>query len=61
MNVNELDQNYLKKLGIQKPRNYSFTAENERKYAIKILAVISDLKQKERARVLKRSIQINNI
>mgnify|MGYP003134340464 CR=1 FL=1 len=61
MNINDLDQDTLKKLGLQKPRNYSFTAEHERKYAIKVLAVISELKQKERARVLKRSIQMNNI
>jgi hypothetical protein len=39
----------------------TFTAEKERQYAIKVLNVIHDIKQGERARVLKRAISMNNV
>jgi len=55
MNINELNPETLKKLGLKKPRTKTFTAENERSYAIKVLNVIADLKQSERCRVLKRA------
>tara|TARA_R100001015_G_C4619514_1_gene176257 strand:+ start:1475 stop:1702 length:228 start_codon:yes stop_codon:yes gene_type:complete len=43
------------------PRSYTFTVEQERQYAIKVLNVISNLKQKERDRVLHRAIKLNKI
>jgi len=43
------------------PKNYNFTVENERQYAIKVLNVISNLKQKERDRVLARAFKINKV
>ena len=41
--------------------NEAFTAEMERQYAIKVLNVINDIKQGERARVLRRAITMNSI
>ena len=60
MNINELDSETLKKLGLKKPRTKTFTAENERSYSIKVLNVIAELKQSERCRVLKRALSMNN-
>jgi len=60
MNINELNPETLKKLGLKKPRIKTFTAENERSYAIKVLNVIADLKQSERCRILKRASSMNN-
>jgi len=60
MNIDELNPETLKKLGFKKPRTKTFTAENERSYAIKVLNVIADLKQSERCRVLKRALLMNN-
>ena len=42
-------------------RSYTFSVENERQYAIKVLNVISNLKQNERTRVLQRAIKINKV
>ena len=43
------------------PKTYNFTVENERQYAIKVLNVISNIKQKERDRVLARAIKLNKV
>lgn len=59
MNINELNPETLKKLGLKKPRVKTFTVENERSYAIKVLNVIADLKWNERSRVLKRALKMN--
>jgi|TARA_R110000824_G_scaffold15817_1_gene66347 hypothetical protein len=60
MNIDELDQDTLKKIGLKRPRTKTFTAEHERRFAIKVLNVIQELSQNERARVLRRTIQMNN-
>ena len=42
-------------------RNYEFKVEHERQYAIKVLNVMSNLKQRERERVLQRAILLNKV
>jgi len=42
-------------------RNYEFKVEHERQYAIKVLNVISNLKQRERERVLQRASLLNKV
>lgn len=59
MNIEELDQETLKKLGLSKPKKYTFLAEHERQFAIKVLNVISGIKQNERNRVLRRALKMN--
>ena len=59
INIEDLDQQTLKLLGMSKPKKYTFLAEHERQYAIKVLNVISGLKQKERNRVLSRALTMN--
>ena len=59
VNIEELDAETIKKLGLSKPKKYTFLAEHERQYAIKVLNVISSLKQSERDRVLRRAMKMN--
>ena len=59
INIEDLDQQTLKLLGMSTPKKYTFLAEHERQYAIKVLNVISGLKQKERNRVLRRALTMN--
>ena len=44
---------------ISTSRKQTFTVENERQYAIKVLNPISNLSQRERERVLLRAIKVN--
>lgn len=60
LNVDDLDPEVLKKLGLKKGQKKTFYAEDERQFAIKVLNVISGLTQKERGRVLKRAITMND-
>ena len=60
MNIDDLDSETLKRLGLKKPRTKTFTAENERSFSIKVLNVIADLKKSERNRVLKRATAMNS-
>lgn len=59
LNIEDLDAETIKKLGLSKPKKYTFLAEHERQYAIKVLNVISNLKQSERDRVLRRAMKMN--
>ena len=42
-------------------RKYTFTVENERQFAIKVLHVVSSLTQRQRERVLQRALKTNKI
>ena len=42
-------------------RKYTFTVENERQFAIKVLHVVSGLTQRQRERVLQRALKTNKI
>lgn len=59
MNIDELDPETIKKLGLSKPKKHTFLAEHERQFAIKVLNVISNIKQSERSRVLRRALKMN--
>jgi len=61
INIDELDADTVKKIGLTKPKNYTFLAEHERQYAIKALGVMAGLKQNERRRVLNRALKMNEI
>tara|TARA_R110002096_G_C14405768_1_gene707852 strand:- start:50 stop:310 length:261 start_codon:yes stop_codon:yes gene_type:complete len=40
---------------------YDFKVEHERQYAIKVLNIMSNLKQRERERVLQRALLLNKV
>ena len=42
-------------------RNYTLYKEQERQYAIKVLNVMCNLKQKERERILQRALLLNKV
>jgi hypothetical protein len=53
----------LEKLGLAAPKKRlrTFTAEMERRHAIKCLGQIADLEQSQRARVLRRALKMNEV
>jgi len=55
----DIQKRVRKTVGIPKARR--FTAEQERRHALLILAAIADLTQAERARVLVRAKRINEV
>ena len=59
LSIEDLDKETLAKMGLTKPRQYKFNAENERQFAIKVLAVMTNLTQSQRQRVLKRACSMN--
>jgi len=61
LNIEDLDPETVKKLGLSKPKKFTFLAEHERQYAIKVLNVVSGLKQTERDRVLRRAMKMNEV
>lgn len=61
LNIEDLDPETIKKLGLSKPKKFTFLAEHERQYAIKVLNVVSGLKQTERDRVLRRAMKMNEV
>lgn len=61
MNIDELDAETLKRIGIKKPRQQKFSAEQERQYAIKCLATLSQINQDQRRRVLTRALKMNSV
>lgn len=69
LNINDLDQETLSKLGLveehktinRKPRNQTFTKEHVRSNALKVLSVVASLSQNQRDRVLNHAIKINAV
>lgn len=61
MNVNDLPPAMLKQLGIRKPRNNAFTNESARSWSLKTLALLADLSQDQRRRVLEHALKVNRL
>lgn len=69
LNINDLNPETLSKLGLvqehktinKKPRSQTFTKEQVRSNAIKVLAVVAGLSQSERDRVLAHAIKLNGV
>ena len=61
LNIEELDAETIKKMGLAKPKSHTFLAEDERQHAIKALGALAGLKQNERRRALKRAIRMNDV
>ena len=68
VHIDDLDAETLTKLGLGAPSpqpkakpKAKFLAEDERRHAINVLALISKLSQAERRRVLKRALEVNDV
>lgn len=61
LNVNDLPPAMLKQLGVRKPRSNGFTKESVRSWSLKTLAVLADLSQDQRRRVLEHAVKVNRL
>lgn len=50
-----------KRLGIKRPRRVQFSKEAVRSNALRVLAVVANLTQEQRARVLQHALRVNAI
>jgi len=55
LNINDLDADQRRELGIRKPRESQFSKDELRGWSLKILAVMANLSRSERDRVLKHA------
>lgn len=61
LNVNDLPPAMLKQLGIAKPRKQSFSKEAVRSWSLKTLALLAELSQDQRRRVLEHAMKVNRL
>jgi hypothetical protein len=59
MNVNDLPPELRKQLKIRAPR--SFSKESVRSWSLKTLAVLAELSQDQRRRVLEHALRVNRL
>ena len=59
MKLEDLTPELRKRLGITRTRRTTFDKESVRRHAIRCLAVLVELGQKERARVLEHALKVN--
>ena len=48
-----------RRLGLSKPRQQQFSKDQVRTWAIRVLAVVADLNQDQRRRVLQHALKVN--
>jgi len=63
LNVSELNPETLEKLGLvqKEKRNYTFTAEDVKRHAFRVMAVLDKLDKSERKRVLAHCTKLNDV
>ncbi len=61
INIEDLSPEIRKTLGIRRPRQTEFTAEDVATHALRALAAIAGLSRSERERVLKHALKLNNV
>jgi hypothetical protein len=61
IDVNDLDPDQRKQLGIRTPRESDFSKDDVRSWALKILASMATLSRAERARVLAHAQKVNAV
>jgi hypothetical protein len=59
INIEDLDDATRKKLGLTRPRKTTFTKEDVRQHAIRVLNAIASLTQEQRRRVLEHASKVN--
>lgn len=61
INPKDLPPALLKQLGIPKPRQQDFSKETVRSWSLKTLALLADLTQDQRRRVLEHALKVNRM
>jgi hypothetical protein len=58
INVDDIDPEQRKQLGIRKPRETAFSKDELRGSALKVLALMANLTRTERDRVLRHALKV---
>ena len=61
IHIDELTADQRRELGLRKPRQTRFSADELRGWSLKILALMSSLTRQERDRVLKHAAKVNRV
>lgn len=61
LNAKDLPPELLKQLGIRNPKQQSFTKEGVRSWSLKTLALLAELTQDQRRRVLEHALKVNRL
>jgi hypothetical protein len=61
MNVKDLPPKLWKQLGIRRPKQHSFTKKTVRTWPLKTLALLAELSQDQRRRVLEHALKVNRL
>jgi hypothetical protein len=61
IHIDELTREQRRELGLRKPRQSRFSADELRGWSLKILALMSSLTRAERERVLRHAQKVNRV
>jgi hypothetical protein len=61
INLDDIDPEQRKQLGIKKPRETAFSKDELRGWALKVLALMANLSRTKRVRVLRHALKVNKI
>jgi hypothetical protein len=61
INLDDLDPEQRKQLGIRKPRETAFSKDELRGWSLKVLALMANLRRTERERVLRHALKVNKV
>jgi hypothetical protein len=61
INLDDIDPERRKQLGIPKPRETAFSKDGLRGWSLKILALMANLSRTERERVLRHALKVDKV
>jgi hypothetical protein len=61
INLDDLDPEQRKAIGIRKPSETQFSKDELRGWSLKVLALMASLSRPERDRVLKHALKVNKV
>jgi hypothetical protein len=61
INLDDINPEQRKQLGIRKQRESSFSKDELRRWSLKVLALMANLTRTERERVLRHAAKVNRI
>lgn len=61
INLRDVPAAVRKQLGLKRRPQRSMTMHEVRSYSLRVMAVMADLTQRERARVLRQALKVNDV
>ena len=61
LSIDDLSIEELKRLGLRRPRKQNFSKDSTRSWALKVLALMAELTQDQRRRVLEHALKVNRM